>query len=377
MKSFFLASAAILIGLIGTILFLEAGLRFFPVRSSMALAPVSAEDPVLRYKPAQTYTYSTGRDFDAANKGTVNAQGYVSDFDYVADDPRPLIAVIGDSFIEARMVPFPLTVHESLRARLNDKIRVYNFGIGGSPLSQYLAFASMARDAYRPGFLIVSVVGNDFDESLPVYKNMPRYQYFVPDENGRLHPKLIGEYAPSWIKDAAASSALVRYLYFHLDIQNVVQAFLFSFRGREEKSAETAFAGNTDSAAPDERVARSKEAADAFLDLLPEYAGLGKNRILLVVDGIRHSIYSGTDERDLRETYFGIMRRYLIERAEKQGYEVLDLHPVFAADYAKNAQIFEFRRDGHWNAHAHGVVASAVLRSENMKAFLNEGGRLR
>lgn len=59
--------------------------------------------------------------------------------------------------------------------------RVYSFASSGSPLSQYLAYAELARDRFRPDALVVVVVGNDFDESLLEYNSAPGFHYLKRD----------------------------------------------------------------------------------------------------------------------------------------------------------------------------------------------------
>lgn len=351
-------------------LLLEGALWFFPVRSYIPFQPVTPDSPVVRYEPHKTYDYSLGWDFRGVNHGRTNAQGFVSDFDYQMDDTRPLIAVIGDSFIEGMMVPFKDTVQEHLHKDLDDKFRVYNFAIGGSPLSEYLAFAEYARDNYHPGFVIVNVVLNDFDESLPEYKNKPRFQYFVADDAGNLTPQLIADYHPSLIKELLSRSALVRYLYFHLYISNIFNRIDFAVR---QDKVKTPAAGLTKSKeSPDDRKTElSKLATDAFLRLLPQRSGLSKNRILIVVDGVRDGIYSGTVNEKMKKTLFGNMRTYLINNARQQGFEVLDLQPVFEKHYAEHGQIFDFGTDAHWNALAHGIVAQEIEKTKGFQSFIS------
>ncbi|GHV05196.1 hypothetical protein AGMMS50229_07890 [Campylobacterota bacterium] len=54
-------------------------------------------------------------------------------------------------------------------------VRTYSFGFSGAPLSQYLVYAQN----YRKNYLIVAVVGNDFDESLLTYKNNRGFHYYA------------------------------------------------------------------------------------------------------------------------------------------------------------------------------------------------------
>jgi hypothetical protein len=88
--------------------------------------PVTAADPVLHFTPNRPFTNSLGWNLHNVVRGRVNNAGFVNDQDYARDGP-PLIAVIGDSFIEAQMVPYAETCRGGSRPRSQDKFRVYSF----------------------------------------------------------------------------------------------------------------------------------------------------------------------------------------------------------------------------------------------------------
>jgi hypothetical protein len=48
------------------------------------------------------------------------------------------------------------------------------------------------------------------------------------------------------------------------------------------------------------------------------------------------------------------------EVARRHGIAFVDLHAVFAADWALNRRRFEFDSDSHWNEYGHAVVARAA-----------------
>lgn len=351
-----LAAVSTCLSFLFCLLLLEIILQFLPVNSYIPLEPVTKENPVVHAKPYTKQTYSAGWYFDAQNKSTMNAQGYNAAFDFEDNPDKPLIAVVGDSYIEARMVPFEETVQQRLNAALGDGVDVYGVGVGGAPMSQYLIFAQMMRDKYHPDFMIVNIVGNDFDESLPQYKNAPRFHYFVPDEEGELKPSLIGEYRPSFLKELISRSALVRYLYFNLNLSNTVNKISFVLRNKEEMQEPEGQQKD------EQRIVDSQKAVDAFLKLLPDYTGLSKNKILITVDAHRDYIYLGEVLPEGAD-YFATMRSSLLEKARRQGYKTLDLQGVFEKAYKAHQKSFEYREDRHWNGYAHGVVADAVLSS--------------
>jgi len=61
----------------------------------------------------------------------------VHEQDYRVDDQRPLMMVIGDSFVEAHHVDTGSTATELLNRKVADAGRVYSMGLSGAPLSQY------------------------------------------------------------------------------------------------------------------------------------------------------------------------------------------------------------------------------------------------
>ena len=119
------------------LLVLEATLRFLPVSDSLRTQPVNAANPVYHFEPNRDVLRSQGWNFEMVNRVHVNNAGFVNDQDYVADDPRPLLAVVGDSYVEALNVPPSETLHARLARAAGGKARVYSFAASGAPLSQY------------------------------------------------------------------------------------------------------------------------------------------------------------------------------------------------------------------------------------------------
>ncbi|MBI1397582.1 MAG: hypothetical protein GC151_16535 [Betaproteobacteria bacterium] len=331
----------------------EVVLRFLPVNESLVWEPVNAAHPVQHFAPNRNFLWSLGWDFSVVNRGRTNNAGYVNDQDYSTDDSRPLLAVIGDSYIEALMVPFRETLQGRLAA---DGGRVYSFAASGAPLSQYLIWAREAVERYRAGFMVINVVGNDFDESILKYRGWPGGHYYVPAADGTLVLKRV-DYEPSPLHRLLRRSALMRYLVFNLKVTDVPATL------EGLGAAGRATYGNT--AAGPERLSESRQAVDAFLRDLPAMTGLPPDRVLLLVDGLRYP--------DLVEkaagSYFVRMRTYLIEQASRHGFEVIDLDPLFFADFRRNHQLFHIPEEGHWNSRGHAVAADAVRSSALYAAF--------
>jgi hypothetical protein len=352
----------------------EVVLWFLPVESSLRSVPVDERNPVFRARPHLRFAFSRGWDFKIPNRGRTNNAGYVNDRDYAADGPRPLIAVIGDSYIEAKMVRFADTVQGRLAAALGERGRVYSFAFSGAPLSQYAVWARHAWETYRPDGLVIAVIDNDFDESLARYRQGPGFHHYVERADGELELRLV-PFEPSWAGQLVIRSALARYLVFHLHVLEAWNTLKAQFV-REGSQAPGVGALVVDAANPttlrqvgaaapaggDARETLSRRALAAFFRDLALGVGLPPERILFAVDAERGAIYRNAAPD--RRSFFAVMRGALVEEARSRGHAVLDLEPVFADDFARHGRRFDWEFDPHWSDHGHAVLTAAVMRSE-------------
>ena len=354
-----LGSVTVAISLVTCLLLAEMALRFLPVASGMRTLPVTAEHPVLRFTPNRDFVFSRDWDMVLANRGRVNNAGFVNDQEYHKDEKLPLLAIIGDSMIEAAMLPYRDTLHGRLADALAGRSRVYSFAGAGAPLSQYLIWARHAVREYGARALVISVISNDYDESHAAYKTGPGFWHYVPDAHGELQLRLF-EYHPGWMRKAVLRSALARYLVFNMQLGQ---------RWLELKSWLTGEAivagfreGATASDPDEERTRDSIAAVDAFLRDLPSYVDLPPSRILFMVEGFRYADAAAA----AAGTYFDRVRRALLEKTVALGYEAIDLDPPFFEHHRRTGEPVELPRDGHWSATYHGVAFEAVMASRFM-----------
>jgi hypothetical protein len=330
---------------------LELVLRLMPVFEPLETQPVNSEAPYMHRRPNNNATYSVGWNFAIVNKVRTNNFGFVNDQDYRAEDDRPLLAIVGDSYIEALVLPYAQTIHGRLARLVGPRGRVYSFGIGGWPLSQYLAYARFLRDTFRPRVMVVVVVGNDFDQSLLEYGPSPGNHYFARGPEGSLELRLL-PFDPSAWRRVIASSALLRYVFVNLSLPALIKNV--RPRGSDD------FVGNVAAKANRSRVERGSEVVDRFLELLPACSGLDSGEVVLLVDGMRPHLYDPAALASAEESFFAVMRRRLIARATTAGYVVIDMQPRFIARHALDGARFEWPMDGHWNKHGHEEAAKAV-----------------
>lgn len=359
LKAFLVNLATVVVTICVMLIVAEVVLRFLPVATALPVEPPTDANPIQRYVANQPYTWSFDWTMNGVVRGRSNAQGFLADYDYDANDPRPLVAVVGDSYIEALRVSFKESLTGRLQAALGNRGRAYAFAQSGSPLSQYLAYARHACAAYKPARLVVNVVGNDFDESVFANRRRNGIFHLYPKPEGGFDYRLTPLQTPGLFQRVARNSALAFYLIRNVGITNLLDRMGINLAMAEPPMP--ANVGHTDSNANPARVEESNRVIDWFLSTLPQAACLSPNDIVLVVDAPRPELYEPHMLAAVRTSYFVVMRNRIMAEGRVRGFKVVDTQPNFIAAYGADHQRFERVTDGHWNAHGHAVAAAAVL----------------
>jgi hypothetical protein len=121
------ASVACALGLVAAFAVLETALRLLAVREPFQAQPVTRDNPYLHFKPSREVVFSMGWDFAIVNKVRINNYGFVNAQDYDPEAATPLMAVSGDSYVEAAHVPYAATLYGRLAAAVGPRGRVYSF----------------------------------------------------------------------------------------------------------------------------------------------------------------------------------------------------------------------------------------------------------
>ncbi|HMC83304.1 MAG TPA: hypothetical protein VKL61_08745, partial [Candidatus Polarisedimenticolia bacterium] len=166
-------------GLIFTLLLLELFFRFVVPACEMPSVYFDPTDRILRYdtRGRKEGIATLGKWGEGRARWRINNYGWNSEIDYApAEGPhRPLLALIGDSYIDALQVDVADNIAAQTRRALGGGYQIYSFGIGGAPLSQYLLMSRYVRRHFNPSVMVFNVVHNDFDESLVELENMPYF----------------------------------------------------------------------------------------------------------------------------------------------------------------------------------------------------------
>jgi lysophospholipase L1-like esterase len=300
-------------------------------------------------KKGETGCYTAGKFAEVKARWSINNCLWNYPVDYFPEKERKLIAVIGDSFIEALQVDVEKNYPYLLHQKLQPACQVYAFGVSGAPLSQYLHLSRYVNRHFSPDVLIFNLVHNDFLESLA---DLHQASWFLQlswdpgketfsETNPR--PDYSSSQFHSW-KRFLRKSALFRYIWFNLGIPQW-------FAGtRPAESEENIY--------PAELIRYKQliiEATDYLIGKIRE-ENEGK-RILFVFDAPRYAIYHNSLDKSSVIWMHGMVRRI----CEMHNVEYLDLTGYMNQDYRLHRVPFNPEVDYHWNAYGHQLVADAVL----------------
>jgi hypothetical protein len=358
LRAFLLNLITVFASIAFTLLVIEGMLRLLPVARAPPVEPPSADNPIQRYAPNQPFTWSLGWNFFHVVRGRSNAQGFLADYDYDRAAATPLVAVVGDSFVEALRVPFAETLTGRLQAALGARGRAYAFAQSGSPLSQYVAYAAHACAVYHPQRLVVVVVGNDFDESVYPHRRRNGIFHLHPRPDDGFDYRLTPLPEPVLAERILRRSALALYLMRNVGISDFIS--MIGINMAQAAEAGERYVGNTLAEANPARVTEGEAVIAWFLTTLPGAACLSPDEIVLTVDAMRPQLYNDNALAAAHTSYFGRMRAKLIADATARGFRVIDMEVPMRADFASQHRPFEFTNDMHWNSHGHAVAAAAV-----------------
>jgi len=317
-------------------------------------APANAfANQLVRYVPNQSGVWRVRDEIAAPYR--INAQGWnsgIGDYRIERTPGVARIAIVGDSYVEALQVPFDRSAGEDLARLLGTStqpVEDYRFGISGAPMSQYLWMVEREVVSYRPDWIVVQIVHNDFDES---YKFVPgRYTSSflkLRIEDGRV----TGEIPPAaWaptVGDWLRRTATGRFFVYRWQVrpQFLVDMLL--------PKAQAAYVANTNIDAVLADPAGNEAVTDYVFGRLDALARGAGARLLIAMDGDRGSIYAGIESRAL------VLNRLAARVAAAHDIPFVDLEPAFAADWQAKHRRFDYDADGHWNEHGHEIAARAI-----------------
>lgn len=341
-QNLILTSVSILV----VLLVLEMLIRVFDLAPPGPTLQYNSQTHLTTLGPYEQGIFSFGKWGQIKARYQINNTGWSNIQDYDSTDTRPLVAIIGDSFVQSATVNPAEHFGNLLQQKLGQKYRVYTFGMSGASLCQYLNIARYVKRVFRPQMMVFNIVHNDFDNSFCEFRSNGRgemcldtthlkehYLDFIPYKtfgNEKLHRFVY-------------SSALVRYLSRFGNISTKLN----------EKPL-TQYNQNTEPA----KLWALHEKIDGATELIIKKIAQENDstRLLLMMDGLRMDIYANT----VKTSNLAWLHTLVKEKAAAQKIDFIDLTDTFATDYQQYGQRFEHNIDYHWNAYAHTKVAEVL-----------------
>jgi hypothetical protein len=286
-------------------------------------------------------------------KWRINNHGWSNEIDYkyIPEDSNIIrVAVIGDSYVEALNLDYDKSFIALLNHQLKGKYEFYSFGIGGSPLSQYLHFCRYVDEMYHPDAFVFVMANNDIDESLAEFGDY-RNLLLSPNDSGGFnehHPEFF-ELPEDKLNNLAKRSAISRYLYYNLQISRIIRLLRINDKNKQ---------------AP-QPVVNMKEiqSTDSTIQKVSEYimeqikTTTKARQVIFIHDANRDFIYKNKPKDEKLAEVVEIIQH----NASKLDFKMIDLHPIFEEDYQINEKKFNYFADYHWNAYGHQIIADTLI----------------
>ncbi len=296
-------------------------------------------DPALKSKGL----FTKGRLAQLQTKWTLNNDGWNSFFNYLPPEQRdkPLIAIIGDSYIENFHCAQRQHIEFKLAELLDYQYDVYSFGRRGMPLSNFIPLTEYVKDKFKPDVIFYVINHRNLTESISSLKRNAKYlQFTVEDQRVvSLPPR---PYQLSNLEYWFYKSALVRYTWSNF-------MFKFNIQHLLPKSATP----KRPSYNSQEIALIKTKVSQHIIKSLKELTD--KEQIYFVLHPFRKSIYDRTDSLYQSENIV-IIKNEL----QRKQVNYFDLNKPFDSDYQLYGKKFEFSVDRHFNPYANELIAKTI-----------------
>ena len=221
--------------------------------------------------------------------------------------------------------------------------------------------------------MIIPIIANDFDESFFSFAQKGRrgglgqfyfkedsedFQFVSFPDKTNLTQKLINL--------TLRNSALSRYLIYNLKIGGYLKTNFEFLTSRNTKKVK--FAANIIESSINETPERfrlGELATDKFIHNLKLLRRSSKVRekTFLVIDADRESIYKNIPLE--KKSFYQSMRKKFISTSNENGFQVIDMNPIFKKDFSEKNLKFNSEYDGHWNEYGHKKISEEVIKKIN------------
>lgn len=327
-----------LAGILGVVLTLELLCRALPVSTSTDTGYYT--DPgILTYPPRHEWVAATGWDLRNAQHLMANNLGYAAHRDFVRDERA--VALIGDSFVEASMLPATDRPGAQLEQWLGAR-PVYAMGCPGTALLDYAERIRYAHEKLGVRDFVIIMERGDVAQSLcgSGHVNGPCLDPVTLTPLTQTLPPA------GTVKRLLRHSALAQYLVSQLRVTPAGLVALFKPTSPPQPAAAKVPVNTTS----DDLQVVDRVSQLFFARIKPHVQG----KLIIVMDSDRSALYSGKSNEDKGNERF-------IQLAHEAGATVIDTQPIFAEHVANSALKLEVGPyDQHLNPLAIGLISRAV-----------------
>lgn len=293
-----------------------------------------------------------GKFAEIKTRWRINNMGWNYPVNYYPVKNKKLIAVIGDSYVEAFQVDVDKNYPYLLRERLGSNFEVFAFGMSGASLAQYLNMSRYINKHLNPDILIFNITHNDFDESIKELSTERYYFLQVSLINDSTFTEItprpdysFAQYSP--FKRLLYKSAFIRYLRHNLKIKESLKDIYSGKKGNYE--------GNINPVKVKENEKKIFSATDYLIrTIIDENPG---KRIIFIIDGPRKAIYNS----ELNISGIRWVNKILETLCKTYNIEYIDLTYPMEKDFKDNGIKFNSELDFHWNEYGHKFVANVLF----------------
>ena len=324
------------LGIATVLLFLEITFRVLPV-STATRSGYYVHPQIITYPPNACFIAATGWDLKNVQRNCANNDGFVARRDFVRDERA--IALIGDSFVEANMLPPEKRLADQLEANLAGK-PVYALGGPGSNLLDYAERALFAAERYGIRTFVFVLERGDIKQALC--------------GSGNIHgPCLDAKTLDIRIERQAEAGALKR-----IARESAFAQYLFSQIRVDAGKLKAQLLPVTKPSTP-KLGTQASPGANAVEQIVSTFqkklAVIGPARFLFLIDADRAHLESGSYATDAVEL------QTLVSAIKTMNGIVIDPTEVFrtyVANTGRNLDVGPY--DRHWNVEATRLLATLV-----------------
>ncbi len=306
-------------------------------------------DSSIRRFDSKSFTvgkFTYGRYCQGGFSWSINNGGWNSIFDYQnkIDREMPMIAILGDSYIEGFYSNVDEHIDVFLTEEFEDSISFYTFAMAGGYLAQYIALMKYEVDQYTPDAYVVFLNSSDVLKSIRELGGKHSYYFqYTLDSLGAYNEVVSLSATRSQYKDLLLRSAFVRYLKANAQISLFGDGLADENANQPEPEIVEAV-----------EVEISSDLKNAAEFLLGELDSFGKP-VLIVADCPKMWIYNGGAE----EAFDDIVA--LRESVDNfPNITMVELSSFYVNEYAENGRVFSVQGNPHWDSYTNLFVAKTI-----------------